>query len=188
MDDLLSLESYISFEVKYWEYEVSMEYDEDKYRKKRELYSKKLLLFGFAEHITWFNKKKRISELIVTLNNDYYEFVESDSGERLFVGHITHYHRDNINSTEGIDSAEYEFEVCIKENIFSDLYQTLLEFSVNVGRRKKKVRSMFIKLPVIGFSPDDNNFHRIEPKTWDDANINIVIIGFRFSLYNPSPQ
>ena len=79
MKDLVFLESHIIFEVRYWEYEVSMNYDGDEYRTKRELYSKELRLLGLAEHITWFGKKKRMSKLIAALNDDDYEFIESDS-------------------------------------------------------------------------------------------------------------
>ncbi|HPQ45330.1 MAG TPA: hypothetical protein PKZ42_13995 [Syntrophales bacterium] len=182
MNDLVFLESHIAFEVKSWEYEVSMNYDGDEYRKKREGYSKELRLLGLAEHITWFGKK-RISELIVTLNEDDYEFLENDSGERLIVGHITRYDVGANDSTKDND-IEYEFKVRLKKNIFIELHQTLLNFSESLGRIEKKSHSsMFIKLPVIGFNLSKNTFYKIEPETWNDTKINLFITGFRFSLH-----
>ena len=105
----------------------------------------------------------------------------------MIVGHIKRYIRNDNNSMKDND-IEYEFEVCLKEPIFSDLYQTLLTFSDNLGRSKERSRSrMFIRLPVIGFNLSKNTFYRIEPETWNDTNINLFIIGFRFSLHNGSP-
>ena len=182
---VIRLQSYITFEVRFWQYGVSMEYDEDRYRKKKELYSKELRLFGLAEHMTWFMKKKRASELIVSLDNDDYELLESDLGERLNVGHITHHDPEKIDGDTC--EYEYEFEICLKENIFSDLYQNLLEFSKNMGRRKKGGHSMFISLTVIGFDPAKRKFFRIEPETWDHSG-NINIIGFNFALHSPPVQ